>query len=62
MAQITRAQAVELIGRQLRRQTEAHKAKAGAHNYGVCELRELLDAIYAGPPTGADEQLCSRHK
>ena len=29
----------------------------GQHHYGKCELRELLDHIYGGPPLNKDEEL-----
>lgn len=28
-----------------------------AHHYGKCELRELLDLIYGGPPENDEEKL-----
>lgn len=57
MSTFTRADAVALIYDQFDRCTHAHERKKGREHYGAQELRELLDAIYGGPPVGEDEKL-----
>ena len=57
---ITRADAVKLIETQMH--WDGQKTdKGGRYSYGLVELRELLDAIYGGPPATSDEKLC-RHE
>jgi hypothetical protein len=29
----------------------------GAHHYGRCEVRQLLDFVYGGPPMSAEEEI-----
>lgn len=50
---LDRSQAVNLIKRQL----NAEKPGCSQHHYGRVELRELLDAIYGGPPLNEAEML-----
>lgn len=54
---LTRAAAVVLIYDQFDRCTNAHTRKNGRAHYGAQELRELLDAIYGGPPSEEAEKL-----
>lgn len=54
---ISRSEAVTLIYDQFDRCTNAHTRKNDRAHYGAQELRELLDAIYGGPPSEASEML-----
>lgn len=35
----------------------AHKGEYGKFHFGRCEIRELLDFIYDGPPKNKDEEV-----
>lgn len=65
---LTRAKAVEMAAGQLWGDIDS-KSKfekpdepwyTFPHHYGACELRDLLDAIYGGPPSAPDEFLTRR--
>lgn len=59
MSKFTRAEAVSLIYSQFDRCTQSHTRKRHREHYGAQELRELLDAIYGGPPSEESERLDS---
>ncbi len=52
----SRAQAVALIHEQFKRSRPC-PSKKGRHYYGAQELKELLDAIYGGPPATDAEKI-----
>jgi len=54
--QLSRRDAVNVVRRQLNGDSPAAMRKSCWH-YGKVELRELLDAIYGGPPTRKDQYL-----